>query len=84
MGSGKNKTCFPHPRNNKQWPISSEFVRVVGIPRKVMIVRDARENISSNVALRATCAFVRTAANEISFQGSAVKGTVQITDRTLT
>lgn len=45
-----------------------------------MIMRDARENISSNVALRATCAFVRAAANEISFQGSTVKGAVQIID----
>lgn len=57
---------------------------VVGIPRKVMIVRDARENISSNVALRVTRAFVRAAANEISFQGSDVKGAVQITDSKLT
>lgn len=41
----------------------------------------ARENIPSNDALRTTRAFVRAAANEISFQGSAVKGAVQITDR---
>lgn len=53
----------------------------MGILRKVMIMRDARENISSNVALRATCAFVRAAANEISFQGSTVKGAVPIIDR---
>lgn len=76
--------CFPHPCNNKQWPKSCEFVWAVGIPRKVMIVLDARENVPSNDALRITRAFVRAAVNEILFQGSAVKGVVQITDRTLT
>lgn len=64
--------------------MSGEFVWLVGILRKVMIVRDARENIPPNDAFRVTRAFVRAAANEISFQGSAVKGAVQITDRKLT
>lgn len=60
--------CFLHPRNNKQWPMSRECVWVVGIPRKVMIVRDSRENIPPNDALLATRAFVLAAANELRFK----------------